>query len=204
METIIKKMSFKKEIELYLEQISILEESFRKVKDLDTLPLSFFSTSLDILNQLKNGLYELESSQFQMMAVHLNESKEKLSQNESVAWNEPVVRNEFVAGNEPIVGNELVAGNELVTGNELVEFLGDKISKKLYADLTKSLTVNQRFMFLRDLFKGNEKEMNQTLAHLNSLKTLESALDYLNNNHPVQWETESGIAFKELLEKHFV
>lgn len=193
-------MSFRKEIELYLERISALEESFREAKDLDTLPLSFFSTSLDILNQLKAGLYELESSQFQMMAAHLNESKEKLLQNEPAAVIELVeikpVEIEPAAGNEPV---EI----EPVAGNEPVEFLGDKLSKKIYADLTKSLTVNQRFMFLRDLFKGDEKEMNQTLAHLNSLKTLESATDYLGSNHPVQWETESGIAFKELLEKRF-
>ena len=178
-------MSFKKEIEQYLEQISVLEESFRKVRDLDTLPVSFFSASLDILNQLKTGLYELESSQLQMMAAHLNESKEKL------AVNEPA---EFTG--------EIVKGIKETKENVSI-FLGDKISKKIHADLTKSLTVNQRFMFLRDLFKEDEAEMNKTLAYLNALKTMEDASDYLNNNHPVQWETESGIAFKELLEKRF-
>ena len=69
-------MSFRKEIEQYLEQISALEESFRKVRDLETLPVSFFSISLDALNQLKNDLYDLESSQLQMMAEHVNELAE--------------------------------------------------------------------------------------------------------------------------------
>ncbi|GHT56176.1 hypothetical protein FACS189446_8230 [Bacteroidia bacterium] len=173
-------MSFKKEIEQYLEQISVLEESYRKVRDLDALPVSFFSASLDIVNQLKTGLYELESSQLQMMSAHLNEHKEK--------------------GND--TGESIVKGIKEAKENVSV-FLGDKISKKIHADLTKSLTVNQRFMFLRDLFKGNEGAMTQTLTHLNALQTLEEALDYLDNNHPVQWETESGIAFKELLEKRF-
>jgi cell division protein YceG involved in septum cleavage len=181
-------MSFKKELEQYLEQISVLEESFRKVRDLDTLPVSFFSASLDILNQLKTGLYELESSQLQMMAAHLDESKEKLA-------DEPAV--------EGFTGESIVKDIKEVKENVSV-FLGDKIGKKIYADLTKSLTINQRFMFLRDLFNGNETEMNQTLTHLNALKTLEDALDYLENIHPVQWETESGMAFKELLEKRFV
>lgn len=167
-------MSFKKEIEQYLEQISVLEESFRKVKDLDPLPVSFFSASLDILNQLETGLYELESSQLQRMAVNSTDS--------------------LAAGKSSTLVVEPVESTGLP---------GDKISKKIYADLTKSLTINLRFMFLRDLFKGNEPEMNRTLAHLNALRTLEEALDYLSGNHPVSWETESGIAFKELLEKHF-
>jgi len=162
-------MSFKKEIEQYLEQISALEESFRKVRDLETLPVSFFSISLDALNQLKNDLYDLESSQLQMMAEHVNELAEFKDIKE-------------------------------VKDN----FLGDKISKKIPADLTKSMTINQRFMFLRDIFRGNETEMNETLTHLNTLKTLKDALDYLDNNRPVQWRTESGMAFMELLEKRFV
>jgi hypothetical protein len=196
-------MSFKKEIEQYLEQISVLEESFRRVRDLDTLPVSFFSASLDILNQLKAGLYELESSQLQMMAAHLNESKEKLAENgdkEKSAVNE---HEEKSTVNEPAeFTGEIVKGIKEAKENISI-FLSDKISKKIHADLTKSLTVNQRFMFLRDLFKENEAEMNKTLTHLNALGTMEDALDYLNNNHPVQWETESGIAFKELLEKRF-
>jgi len=165
-------MSFKKEIEQYLEQISALEESFRKVRDMETLPVSFFSISLDVLNQLKNDLYDLESSQLQMMSEHVNELAEF---------------------------KDIKEAKENVS-----DFLGDKIGKKIPADLTKSMTINQRFMFLRDIFKGNETEMNETLTHLNTLKTLKDALDYLDNNHPVQWRTESGMAFMELLEKRFV
>lgn len=178
-------MSFKKEIEQYLEQISTLEESFRKVKELYPLPVSFFSASLDILNQLETGLYELESSQLQRMTtVNLTGSstvdESSTNSTSSLTVDKPV--------NKPA---------------ELTGFPGGKVSKKIHADLTKSMTINLRFMFLQDLFKGNEAEMNQTLAHLNVLQTLEEALDYLTGNHPVSWETESGIAFKELLEKHF-
>jgi hypothetical protein len=188
-------MSFKKKIEQYLEQISVLEESFRKVKDSDALPVSFFSASLDILNQLKAGLYELESAQLQMMAIHSTGSfpGELLS-----FANEPVAVNGFIPENAIDKSKVIKEEKENVS-----VFLGDKIGKKIYADLTKSLTINQRFMFLRDLFKGNEPEMNRTLTHLNGLNILTDALEYLDENHPVQWETESGIAFKELLEKRF-
>ncbi|MDR0768750.1 MAG: hypothetical protein LBE71_02435 [Dysgonamonadaceae bacterium] len=106
------------------------------------------------------------------------------------------------------VGLETEAGrmdleNKIVAENEPVGFLGDKISKEIHAGLTKSLTLNQRFMFCRELFKGEEKEMSQTLAYINTLENMESALDYLDKNHPIQWETEAGIAFRELLEKRF-
>ena len=165
-------MSFRKEIEQYLEQISTLEESFRSARDLDTLPVSFFSISLDVLNQLKDGLYDLESLQLQMVSTQVNELAEF---------------------------KDIKEVKDNVSG-----FWSGKISKETRADLTKSLTINQRFMFLKNIFKGNEAEMNETFAHLNTLKTLEDALAYLDNEYPVQWRTEQGIAFKELLEKHFV
>jgi hypothetical protein len=188
-------MSFKKKIEQYLEQISILEESFRKVRDSESLPVSFFSASLDILNQLQVGLYELESLQLQLMTVNATDS---LSEEPSCSVDKPVVKNGCAPENAL---DEFKAMKE--TKENVSVFLGDKIGKKIYADLTKSLTLNQRFMFLRDLFKGNEPEMNRTLTHLNGLTLLEDALHYLDKNHPVQWETESGMAFKELLEKRF-
>jgi ABC-type Na+ transport system ATPase subunit NatA len=105
-----------------------------------------------------------------------------------------------------LTGVGTLAVDGLAPVNETVEspvFLGDKIGKKISADLTKSLTINQRFMFLRDLFKGNEAEMNRALTHLNASQTLEEALDYLNDNYSFPWKTEAGIAFKELLEKRF-
>jgi hypothetical protein len=173
-------MSFKKEIEEYLEQISVWEELLRKVKELDTLPASFFSTSLDILDQLKSGLYEIESLQLG--------STVSLTGNSDYSADSPAPVSMPV--DEPAEWSEPV-------------FLDDKISKKIYADLTKSLTVNQRFMFLRDVFKDSEEKMNETLTHLNALQTFEEAMDYLAANHPVAWETEAGIAFKELLKKRF-
>lgn len=195
-------MSFKKEIEQYLELISVWEELFRKVKDLNTLPVSFFSASLDILDQLKSGLYEMESLQLDSTdpAISLTGNSTGSLAHTGVKQINPNVPTQVNSGvstpaNEPA---------ELPV-DELDElgFLDDKISKKIYADLTKSLTINQRFMFFRDVFNGNEAKMDGTLMHLNALQTFEEAMDYLQDNHPVAWETEAGIAFKELLKKHF-
>ncbi|GHT15700.1 hypothetical protein FACS189426_23490 [Bacteroidia bacterium] len=170
-------MTFKKEIEQYLEQIYILEETFRKVQNMDTLPLSFFSASIDVLNKLKQGVYELESAQLQHMMKHLKESEEQLGD----------VNESFKPA--PMV--------------ETTGFLSDTIAKKIYADFSKSLTLNHRFMFQRDLFHGNTEEMNKTFTQLNSCHSLREALDYLNENYAIQWESDSGITLRDLLDKHF-
>jgi hypothetical protein len=189
-------MTFKKEIEQYLEQISVLEEIYRKVQDSDMLPLSFFSASIDILNKLKSGVYELESAQFQLMATHLKETEEKTGD----------VYESFIA--TPVLPpTPIVAPTETPVAPNLPDsstgFLGDVIAKKIYADFSKSLNLNQRFMFQRDLFKGNAEGMNKALTQLNLCQRLREALDYLNENYTIQWDSESGTAFRDLLDKHF-
>jgi hypothetical protein len=172
-------MSFKKKFERCLEQISRLEESFQKAKDWDILPLSFFSAALDIVNQLDADLCEMEASQCGSIA--------------SLLINRPVGLRTEEPAKAPVNKQPVKSPS----------FRSGKAGKKRRADLRKLLTINQRFMFLRDLFKGNEKGMNQAFTHINALQTLDEALDYLNSNHPFSWETDAAIAFKELLDKHF-
>jgi hypothetical protein len=202
-------MTFKKEIEQYLEQIYILEEAFRKVQNMDTLPLSFFSASIDVLNKLKTGVYELESAQLQQMMQHLKESEKQLGDvNESFKPTEPVVlekpANVVIEPEKPVFQPEKVPVEEKPTPIvEATVFLSDTIAKKIYADFSKSLNLNHRFMFQRDLFRGNTAEMNEMLVQLNSFHSLREALDYLNENYAIQWESDSGLVFRELLDKHF-
>jgi hypothetical protein len=202
-------MTFKKEIEQYLEQIYILEEAFRKVQNMDTLPLSFFSASIDVLNKLKTGVYELESAQLQRMMKHLKESEEQLGDvNEPFNPTEPVVlekpTNVVIEPEKPVFQPEKVPVEEKPAPIvETTVFLSDTIAKKIYADFSKSLNLNHRFMFQRDLFRGNTAEMNEMLAQLNSFHSLREALDYLNENYTIQWESDSGLVLRELLDKHF-
>jgi hypothetical protein len=193
-------MTFKKEIEQYLEQIRILEETFRKVQNMDILPLSFFSASIDVLNKLKAGVYELESAQLQLMADHLKDTEGKAFDAGISNLNRhstPDVESTDTCAESPI---KSVAATTPDTSG----FLGDAIAKKIYSDFTKSLNLNQRFMFQRDLFHGDAVEMNKALVQLNTFQCLEDALNYLNENYVVRWESDSGSAFRELLDRRFI
>jgi predicted nucleic acid-binding Zn-ribbon protein len=82
-------------------------------------------------------------------------------------------------------------------------FLGDKITKSIYADLKKSLTLNDRFRFQKDLFGNDVRCMDNTLNDLNAFSSLKETTDYLRNRFAWNWEDESTLAFKEILEKRF-
>lgn len=212
-------MSFQKEIESYLQQIKILEESFSKAKEMDVLPLSFFSSTIDTLNKLRTGIHEIEAAQLKMMQEHFKKMETELVQEEEIVpASEPLVIEEpslpeasysspSVVEEEPVSDTKepMPADKEkpvsVVTGE--TGYLVDKIGKKIHSDFKKSLSLNDRFMFQRDLFHGNADEMNDALEQLNGFQSLDDALVFLNSYYVINWESESGSLFRELLNKHF-
>ena len=188
-------MIFQNKIEQYLETIQELEKTFCEVQGKEILPLSFFSSSIDIINRLRTGIYEIEALQLQMMQEHL-----KKTESESYEVNE----NCEGEVNEIRETGELF---ELKTTEEkstpAVNVLADTISRKINADFGKLLSLNDRFMFQRDLFQGNADEMNQAFAQLNIFQSLNEVLEFLNKKYAIPWNSDSGIAFKELLDKRF-
>jgi len=81
--------------------------------------------------------------------------------------------------------------------------LGDKINKKIYADVRNALTFNDRFRFQRDLFEGDTNVMKETLEEIDQLHSLPDVFSYLDQRFNWNWADESAQAFKEILEKKF-
>jgi len=180
-------MVLQNKIEQYIREIKELEKSFFEVQHKEILPLSFFSSSIDILNRLKKGVYEIEAIQLQMMQDHINESES--DRNSSFESNEPGKASDAV-----IIDGKIIP----TTG-----ILADTISRKINPNFEKSLSLNDRFMFQRDLFGGSIDEMNQAFSQLNTFQSMSEVLDYLNKNYAIPWNSDSGIALKELLDKRF-
>ncbi|MCD7935852.1 MAG: hypothetical protein LUG98_03245 [Tannerellaceae bacterium] len=82
--------------------------------------------------------------------------------------------------------------------------LGDLIEKKNLADFTRAFSLNDRFYFLRELFDGDMNRMNEVIADLNEIESLEESMDYLNTK--MRWNPEEAPVadFIRLLEKRFL
>jgi hypothetical protein len=192
-------MFFLTEIENCLSQIARLEQSFREVKEADILPLTFFSRTVELLNELKHRIFELESVQLQIMSAHLQQSEERLNDTLEVTV-QAAVGETFETQKQP---SNKPAADAVQNSADVHQALGDAIIKKIYADLNRSLSINQRFMFCRDIFRGSSEKMNEALNQLNTFQTITEAVNYLDSEFNISWDTESGAAFRELLEKRF-
>lgn len=75
---------------------------------------------------------------------------------------------------------------------------------KRISSIKDSLTINQKFMFTKMLFKGDFEIFSQAVDKLDRLDNLNQAMKYFDENYP-EWDRESEEyeEFIELVEKRF-
>ncbi len=82
--------------------------------------------------------------------------------------------------------------------------LAENLARQKTTKLKDSLTINQKFMFTKILFKGDFEIFSETIDRLDSFETLNHALAFLGD-HYIDWDRESEEyeEFLEVLEKRF-
>ncbi|MCX6279363.1 MAG: hypothetical protein NT004_14895 [Bacteroidetes bacterium] len=81
-----------------------------------------------------------------------------------------------------------------------------KIHSSKIENLKSAISINEKFMFINDLFEGNLREYNETIEALNGFISLDQAADYLNlMKQKNLWNTGSTafLKLKELVERRF-
>lgn len=81
-----------------------------------------------------------------------------------------------------------------------------KIPGSRIDNLKMAIPINDKFMYINDLFDGNLREYNETIEALNGFKTLDQAAEYLDlMKRKNFWNTGSTafLKLKELVERRF-
>lgn len=138
------------------------------------------------------------------------EEEEIKNEEEEVKYEEEVKEEEIVY--EPVVigdmtdhddaGFELeqpeTVGERYQQGQE--ETVGERLQHSSVRDLQSAIGINDKFLFVNELFGGSMEKYNRSIENLNDLKTLNGALIYLNELRiELQWNS-SNEAYKKLLE----
>ena len=72
------------------------------------------------------------------------------------------------------------------------------------SDFRKAFSLNDRFRFKRELFKGDENLMNQVISTLNEIHTLQDSLEYVKTQLRWDMNDETVQDFIKLLDKRFI
>ncbi len=84
--------------------------------------------------------------------------------------------------------------------------LAEKLSQNVLKSLKQYIGINEKFLFINELFKGEMSKYNKAVEELDSMPTFEGANTYLFElKIQNQWDDDSEAfkKFKELIEKKF-
>jgi len=86
--------------------------------------------------------------------------------------------------------------------------LGDKLGRTPITDLKKAIGINQKFLFINELFQQNADEYNASVDFINKADSLDDAHIYINSKlvNRYEWDLESKHVdnFMELVERKFL
>ena len=109
---------------------------------------------------------------------------------------EPVVAKPASVGDKYITNKPSL--NEIVSGFKPDESIGMKLQHGSVSDLMKSIDMNNKFLFVKELFKGNGSAFTEEINNLNNHSKLDSALKYLDKiKEKYDWN-ETSEAYREL------
>jgi hypothetical protein len=90
---------------------------------------------------------------------------------------------------------------------EKADTLADFLKRKSVDSIRKSITINQKFMFVRELFSGDENLFADSINQLDELENLQAAeryieINFFGNN---RWQRDHDVVmeFLEVLQKKF-
>jgi hypothetical protein len=81
--------------------------------------------------------------------------------------------------------------------------VSSKMQSKPIQDIASAISLNDKFIFIRELFKGDKEQYFETIQLLNNFDTYENAIGFLNENFDWEAEDPNFERLKELVKRKF-
>jgi hypothetical protein len=90
--------------------------------------------------------------------------------------------------------------NDLINDHNKLEF---KLSNRPVNSIQSAIGINDRFLYIRELFDGDNQKFLEALKALDSKQNIKEAVDYLRNNY--RWKrNETSLKFVNLVKRRFL
>lgn len=94
--------------------------------------------------------------------------------------------------------------NEIIAEHNTKVDMSTKLQNKPIGDLTKAIGINDKFLFIKELFDGDSARYSETISHLNSFADLNDAIIYLQDNFEWAESNEHAAKFIDLVRRKFI
>jgi len=155
-----------------------------------------------------------EESEQEEIPISINEEVEEKEEPQQEPIEEPqeISIENGQRETEELVAVEVVEGdqttiNEVVSPSEEGTKVAEKLVKQSVSDLPSAIGVNERYLFINELFDGDGETYQIAIEQLNGFDHIQDAMKYVRDelSDKFNWdqEQESTISFYALIEKRY-
>lgn len=194
-------MTQQESIELLNRELKELSDLLAGMKECNTIPEVFLNMARDKALRMADGFEKLARQK-----TVEPQPAEPAQPEEPIRPEKPMMQPEEIKQLEPIKPElkrpEPMPVKEAFS-SVFKEFTQTPVTSAPKSDLRSLMTLNDRFLFQRELFRGDIGMLNYTLDELNKYTSIDDAMAFLEREY--HWEEEAtGVReFIELLERHF-
>lgn len=135
-----------------------------------------------------------------------SEKKEAIEAPSEIEITEPpIVDQETIEVSAKIESKEITEHKEPVFVKPITEQdLSQKLGKKPITNISSAIGINERFQFIKELFSNNVEVYTEVIQILNELSSFDQALEYLEKNHSLDYDTEITQRFLSIVERRYL
>ncbi|MDR0348003.1 MAG: hypothetical protein LBH90_00740 [Tannerella sp.] len=224
-------MANKEKLEQLTGYINKLAKLTEDIYEREIYPVSFFSQACDVTNKIQEILHQIEIDQIELFERQMKEHQAQIQTIQQLKTKNGLLKQstlppqhaesdstdnttqvEDETHSTPVLNNTEENNAEKQTNSHTpideklsfeIEHTDKKKEQNPLPDLRKTLRLNDRFRFCRELFSFNEGLMNRTFSELNSLESYNSSVDYIKEHFNWDLEDEVVSEFMIMLEKRF-
>lgn len=153
--------------------------------------------------QVENHIEAVRKSIGEQKPLFEIETEEIKKNPEETLSSERIIKKEDIEKKE-----DSISINDKFSSNAEQPTLADKLSKQPIQDLTKSIGLNQKFLFMNDLFEGENQKYKEAIETINNFSAFIEAEEYINNNlkYKYNWDVDgvSTQKFMDLIKRRFL
>lgn len=155
---------------------------------------------------------ELKVEQEDLVEKTKIESKKEIKEEPELIIETPIKKEQIADVKHTANGNEIVADkfqskrfvHDNITKNEAKNDVSSKMQSKPIKDINTAIGLNDKFIFIRELFSGDKDHYHETIQVLNNFDTFENALQFLQENFDWDKEDENFIRLTELVRRKYL
>lgn len=184
-----------KGLNLLSDRIESLSKEFEFMKD------GFSKVNSSIPKEEKVELPSTESNVSEM--IHHEVKQEKITE---VIKETVEIKAETVVTASENSANEKIDTEEILNDQlqkKSTDVIGEKLIKNKLSDIQTAIGINDRFLFIRELFENNAEAYNSSIKFINETSNFSVIEEHFKSNTNWDFENPTVIQFMELTKRKF-